>query len=52
MPEMHRFEIPTGHHWNDVRNKTTNIGQALISSFRAIEQANQKYLQGIFTWIY
>ncbi len=48
MPEMHRFEIPKGHHWNNIREKTTNVGQALISSFRAIEQANQSYLQGIF----
>ena len=48
MPEMHRFDIPKGYHWNDVREKTTNVGQALISSFRAIEQANQSYLQGIF----
>jgi type I restriction enzyme M protein len=48
MPEMHRFDIPKGYHWNDIREKTTNVGQALISSFRAIEQANQSYLQGIF----
>jgi type I restriction enzyme M protein len=48
MPEMHRFDIPKGYHWNDIREKTTNLGQALISSFRAIEQANQSYLQGIF----
>ena len=48
MPEMHRFEIPKGYHWNNIREKTTNVGQALTSSFRAIEQANQSYLQGIF----
>ena len=48
MPEMHRFDIPNGYHWNNVREKTTNVGQALVNSFRAVEQANQQYLQGIF----
>lgn len=48
MPEMHRFEIPEGCHWQNVREITTNVGQAIQSSMRGIEQANQEYLYGIF----
>ena len=48
MPEMHRFEIPQGCHWNDVRETTTNVGQAIEQALRGIEQANQGFLYGIF----
>lgn len=48
LPEFHRFEIPDGCHWNDVREKTTNVGQAIQDALRGIEQANQEYLYGIF----
>ncbi len=48
MPEMHRFEIPKGCHWQDVRETTTNVGQAIEQALRGIEQANQEYLYGIF----
>ena len=48
MPEMHRFEIPEGCHWKDVRETTTNVGQAIEKALRGIEQANQEYLYGIF----
>lgn len=48
MPEMHRFEVPKGCHWQDVRETTTNVGQAIEKSLRGIEQANQDYLYGIF----
>ncbi|GLR29419.1 type I restriction-modification system subunit M [Psychrobacter pacificensis] len=48
MPEMHRFEIPQGCHWNDVRETTTNVGQAIEQALRGIEQANQDFLYGIF----
>ncbi|WP_440879127.1 type I restriction-modification system subunit M [Vibrio natriegens] len=48
MPEMHRFEIPTGCHWQDVRETTTNVGITIEDALRAIEQANQEYLYGIF----
>src|SRR5437588_10618884 len=30
--ENHRFQIPDGCHWNDVRSKTTNVGQAIQRS--------------------
>ncbi|MGV0996842.1 type I restriction-modification system subunit M [Empedobacter falsenii] len=48
LAEFHRFEIPTGCHWNDVRETTTNIGLAIEQALRAIEQANQNHLFGIF----
>lgn len=48
MPEMHRFEIPQGCHWQNVRETTTNVGQAIEHALRGIEQANQEYLYGIF----
>lgn len=48
MPEMHRFEIPEGCHWKDVRETTTNVGQAIEQALRGIEQANQEFLYGIF----
>ena len=30
-PENHRFQIPDGCHWRDVRERTTNVGQALAA---------------------
>lgn len=48
LPEMHRFEIPTGCHWQDVRETTTNVGIAIEKALRGIEQANQEFLYGIF----
>ncbi len=48
LPEFHRFEIPAGCHWNDVRETTTNVGQAIEKALRGIEQANQEMLYGIF----
>jgi len=46
--ENHHFLIPEGAHWNDVRETTVNIGQALQNAMRAIEQANPDTLHGIF----
>lgn len=48
LEEFHRFIIPEGCHFRDVRATTTNVGQALQYAFREIEKANQKYLYGIF----
>lgn len=47
-PENHRFQIPEGCHWRDVRAKTTNVGQALQYALHEIESANQRTLYGIF----
>ena len=48
LPEFHRFEIPEGCHWKDVRETTTNVGLAIEQALRGIEQANQEHLYGIF----
>jgi len=48
LPEFHRFDIPEGCHWNDVRETTTNVGMAIEAALRGIEQANQDALYGIF----
>ncbi|QTH63343.1 SAM-dependent DNA methyltransferase [Psychrosphaera ytuae] len=48
LPEFHRFEIPDGCHWKDVREITTNVGSAIENALRGIEQANQEFLYGIF----
>lgn len=51
--ENHRFIVPKGHHWNDVRSKSQNVGVSIFNAFRAIEKANPDKLQGVFgdgTW--
>jgi type I restriction enzyme M protein len=45
--EQHRFQIPKGAHWNDVRQVTRNVGNALQKAMRDIEKANPE-LFGIF----
>ncbi len=46
--DEHRFQIPDGSHWNDVRETPTNVGTALQNAMRGIEAANQKHLYGVF----
>ncbi|WP_231969292.1 class I SAM-dependent DNA methyltransferase [Mycobacterium sp. E735] len=46
--ENHRFAIPEGCLWQDVRERTENVGQALVTAFREIEKANPDTLYGIF----
>jgi len=48
LPEFHRFVIPEGSHWNDVRETTSNVGLKIEQCLREIEAANQEYLYGIF----
>ena len=47
-PENHRFQIPDGAHWADLRRTTTDVGKALQAAMRAIEQANPNQLYGVF----
>ncbi len=47
-PEAHRFQVPEGCHWQDVRGKAANVGTALQSALRGIEKANDKHLYGVF----
>lgn len=46
--ENHRFQVPKGAHWNDVRQVTVNVGDALQKALRKIEKANEDRLYGIF----
>jgi len=46
--DNHRFAIPEGALWADVRARTENVGQALVTAFRTIEVANPDVLYGIF----
>lgn len=46
--ENHRFQVPKGAHWNDVRAVSENVGVAIVDAFRKIENANLDKLQGIF----
>ncbi|MDQ4489817.1 class I SAM-dependent DNA methyltransferase [Sinomonas sp. ASV486] len=46
--ENHRFTIPEGHLWENIRNRAENIGTALQTAFREIEKANPETLYGIF----
>ena len=46
--ENHRFIVPKGFHWNDVREVSENVGIAIVNAFRAIEKANPEKLQGVF----
>ena len=47
-PENHRFQIPKGCRWADVRKKTANVGKALQKAMRGIEKENPDTLYGIF----
>lgn len=46
-PGEHRFHIPEGCSWADVRKKSKDIGAALNHAFREIEDANPR-LFGVF----
>lgn len=46
--ENHRFQIPKGCHWEDVRKKTVNVGEALVKAFNGIEKANFELLHDVF----
>ncbi len=48
LPENHRFAIPEGGHWDDIRAVTRNKGPAILRAMRAIEAANPTTLQGVF----
>ena len=46
--ENHRFIVPQGAHWQDVRFVSENVGVAIVKALRAIEKANIDKLQGVF----
>ncbi len=47
-PENHRFQVPEGCHWKDIRTQSVNIGHSLQKAMQSIEQANPDTLHGIF----
>jgi type I restriction system adenine methylase HsdM len=48
LPENHRFAIPDGAHWTDVRQVPKNVGTAIRKAMRDIESANPDTLAGVF----
>ncbi|MFN6335355.1 MAG: N-6 DNA methylase [Sphingobacteriales bacterium] len=46
--ENHRFQIPKGCHWEDVRKKTVDVGAALQKALNGIEKANFEMLHDVF----
>lgn len=46
--ENHRFQIPEGSHWKDIRTVTSNVGKAIRDAMAKIENANMDKLSGIF----
>ncbi len=46
--EIHRFQIPEGCHWNDIRDRATNVGGALQHAMQEIERTNPDTLYRVF----
>lgn len=49
LPEQHRFDIPEGCHWQDVRERSENLGAAIVGAMRGIELANPDTLYGVLS---
>lgn len=49
LSENHSFVIPTGCHWNDVRNASSNVGKSIVDAMVGIERANPDTLGGLFS---
>ena len=48
LSENHRFVIPEGSHWNNIRETTSNVGAKIVFCMRAIESKNPDALTGVF----
>jgi type I restriction enzyme M protein len=46
--DYHRFDVPEGCHWDDLRTTTTNVGVKLQRILGRLEEANPAKLAGIF----
>jgi type I restriction enzyme M protein len=46
--ENHRFQIPEGCHWDDVRKKTVDVGAYLQKALNGIEKDNFEMLHDVF----
>ena len=49
LPEQHRFVIPEGCHWQDIRERSENLGTAIVEAMRKIEFANPDTLYGVLS---
>ena len=49
LPEQHRFIIPDGCHWQEVRERSENLGAAIVGAMRQIEIANPDTLYGVLS---
>ena len=49
LPEQHRFVIPDGCHWQNVRERSENLGAAIVGAMRGIELANPDTLYGVLS---
>jgi type I restriction enzyme M protein len=47
-PENHRFNIPKGAHWREVRSVVDDVGMAIQKGMREIERSNPDTLSEIF----
>jgi type I restriction enzyme M protein len=47
-PEIHRFHVPEGCHWRDIRETPANVGAALVRAMQEIERANPDTLYRVF----
>lgn len=48
-PENHRFVIPDGCHWEDLRQVSMNVGSKIVDAMTGIERANPDTLSGVFS---
>ena len=48
-PDQHSFIIPDNCHWQDVREKSENVGKAIVDAMVGIERANPDTLFGVFS---
>ena len=46
--ENHRFQIPDGCHWSDIRATSTDIGKKLQNALHEIEKTNFELLHDVF----
>ena len=46
--DEHRFQVPEGHHWNDVRTTSKDVGAALKNAMQEIERNNPNTLNRVF----
>lgn len=47
LPEQHRFQVPRGSHWADLRRASSNVGRAITTAMREVERVNPR-LDGVF----